>query len=62
MSGHEAPDGRDIYFHRNSVTAGRFADLKAGVHVRFTEAVGDKGPQASAVAPVETKRVSRALK
>jgi len=58
----EAPDGREIYFHRNSVTDGRFADLKVGVHVRFAETVGEKGAQASSVTPVETKRVSRALK
>jgi len=60
----EAPDGREIYFHRNSVAGGDlgFGDLKVGVHVRFTETRGEKGAQASVVTPIETKRVARALK
>jgi cold shock CspA family protein len=42
-------DGREIYFHRNSVTGGRFEDLKVGQEVRFSEGIGDKGPQAMSV-------------
>jgi len=47
-----ASDGREIYFHRNSVAAGKFDDLKVGQEVRFSEATGDKGPQATSVRPV----------
>jgi len=47
-----ASDGRQIYFHRNSVAGAKFDDLKVGQEVRFSEAVGDKGPQASSVRPV----------
>jgi cold shock CspA family protein len=45
-------DGSDIYFHRNSVADGQFDSLKVGQEVRFAEAVGDKGPQATIVRPV----------
>jgi cold shock CspA family protein/ribosome-associated translation inhibitor RaiA len=47
-----AADGREIYFHRNSVAGGKFDGLKVGQEVRFSEAVGDKGPQATSVRPV----------
>jgi len=45
----ETPDGRLIYFHRNSVIGTRFQDLTTGMHVRFSEEAGDLGPQASTV-------------
>src|SRR5512145_1442709 len=32
-----AADGREIYFHRNSVTVGKFDDLKVGQEVWFSE-------------------------
>src|SRR5262249_45686064 len=48
----ETPDGRELYFHRNSVVKAHFEDLKVGTEVRFAEELGDKGPQASTVAPV----------
>jgi cold shock CspA family protein/ribosome-associated translation inhibitor RaiA len=47
-----AADGREIYFHRNSVANGHFDQLQVGQEVRFSEAQGDKGPQASIVRPV----------
>ncbi|KAB2916066.1 MAG: HPF/RaiA family ribosome-associated protein [Hyphomicrobiaceae bacterium] len=47
-----ASDGREIYFHRNSVIEGTFDNLQVGQDVRFSEAAGDKGPQASSVRPV----------
>ncbi len=43
------PDGRDIYFHRNSVVTGKFEDLEIGTELRFDEEAGDEGPQASSV-------------
>jgi len=47
-----ASDGREIYFHRNSVEGGGFDRLQVGQEVRFAETVGDKGPQATIVRPV----------
>jgi cold shock CspA family protein len=44
----ESEDGREIYFHRNSVRQ-RFERLAVGTKVRFTEERGDRGPQASTV-------------
>lgn len=44
-----APDGREIYFHRNSVLNGDFETLAIGDAVRFAETAGDNGPQASTV-------------
>ncbi len=48
----ETRDGREVYFHANSVTDGNFARLKVGDEVRFVEAEGEKGPQASTVVPI----------
>ncbi len=45
-------DGREIYFHRNSVANDAFDRLQEGQEVRFTESQGDKGPQASFVKPI----------
>lgn len=45
----ETSDGREIYFHRNSVLDSAFSSLAVGTRVTFTEEVGEKGPQASTV-------------
>lgn len=45
----ETPDGREIYFHANSVLNDAFDALKVGDTVRFAEEAGDNGPQASTV-------------
>jgi len=50
-------DGREIYFHRNSVDEGNYDVLRVGEEVRFSEAVGDKGPQATFVRPVGKHQV-----
>ena len=42
-------DGREIYFHRNSVVNQDFDRLEIGDEVRFDETSGDLGPQASTV-------------
>ena len=47
----ETRDGREVYFHRNSVVDGKFDALSAGVRVRFAEERGEKGPQATVVHP-----------
>ncbi|MBA2663033.1 MAG: HPF/RaiA family ribosome-associated protein, partial [Bradymonadaceae bacterium] len=43
------PDGREVYFHENSVLNNGFGELNAGDEVRFSEVLGDDGPQASTV-------------
>lgn len=42
-------DGRDVYFHRNAVLNDDFDRLAVGTQVRFEEASGNEGPQASTV-------------
>ena len=45
----ETSDGREVYFHRNSVLDDAFDRLTVGSEVRFVEELGEKGPQASTV-------------
>lgn len=47
-------DGREIYFHKNSVVNGAFGDLEVGSEVRVVLAHGEsaEGPQASTVMPI----------
>src|SRR3546814_408588 len=47
----ETPDGREIYFHKNSLVDADFEKLEEGQEVRYVAAEGesDKGPQASTV-------------
>ena len=47
------PEGREVYFHRNSVLGPGFDDVKLGDRVRFAEEQGAQGPQASSVTIVE---------
>jgi cold shock CspA family protein len=42
-------DGREIYFHRNSVLGDAFETLAPDTPVRFVEEEGEQGPQASTV-------------
>lgn len=46
-------EGREIYFHRNSVLHNDFDRLDIGTGVRFEEEMGDEGPQATSVAIVD---------
>lgn len=48
-------DGRDLYFHSNSVLRRQYAQLEVGTVVRFAEEMGDDGPQASTVEIVGRK-------
>jgi len=50
-------DGRQIYFHRNSVLNRDFDDLEIGAGICFSETMGEQGPQASTVRIIE--RTSR---
>lgn len=45
----KTPDGREIYFHKNSVVNGDYGRLEVGTQVRFEESMGDMGPQATTV-------------
>ena len=45
----ETPDGRLVYFHRNSVLGADFDKLEESDEVRFAEEPGEQGPQASTV-------------
>lgn len=46
-------DGREIYFHKNSVVHDEFDQLDIGMGVRFSEVAGEEGPQASTVQIVD---------
>lgn len=56
----EAPDGTEVYFHCNSISNGGFSRLKVGDEVRFVlhAGEGEKGPQASTVAPIGKHHLS----
>ena len=45
----KTPAGQDLYFHRHSVLHNDFERLAVGTEVRFEEAEGEQGPQASTV-------------
>jgi ribosomal subunit interface protein len=47
----EASDGREVYFHRNSVAGSGFDALEVGNEIRYIEEKDDLGPQASIVYP-----------
>jgi cold shock CspA family protein/ribosome-associated translation inhibitor RaiA len=46
-------EGREIYFHRNSVLHCAFDRLEIGTGVRFEEEMGEKGPQATTIQIVD---------
>ena len=50
-------DGREIYFHKNSVLGRAFPRLKVGTTVRFAEEQGERGPQASTVHVVHKRTI-----
>lgn len=52
----ETADGREVYFHRNSVLREGFDRLEIGTEVRFDEEKGEEGPQASTVEIVGRER------
>ena len=45
----ETVDGREIYFHRNSLINFNFDELEIGTKAHFSEEMGEQGPQASSV-------------
>ena len=45
----ETPEGKEVYFHGNSVLGDDFKHLEVGTEVTFVEEAGERGPQASSV-------------
>ena len=45
----ETFDGREVYFHKNSVIDNKYQILEIGDEVQYAEEMGNKGPQASSV-------------
>lgn len=54
----ETPTGTQLYFHRDSVTNGRFEELREGQMVHYVEEAGDAGPVATKVRVMEPKPAS----
>lgn len=52
-------DGREIYFHKNSVLGNGFGKLRVGDEVRYSEEMGQKGPQVTSMA--RTRAASHTL-
>jgi cold shock CspA family protein len=50
----KTPEGRELYFHRNSVISPGFNHLEVGTEVRFDEEMGEKGPQATTVKVIDS--------
>ena len=42
-------DGKEVYFHRNSLLDGKFSELAVGSRVMFADEIGEKGAQATTV-------------
>lgn len=51
------PDGRDVYFHENTLSSATLDDLNAQHPVWFTEEQGDKGPMAGEVHLMEKEEL-----
>ena len=51
-------EGRELYFHRNSVLNDDFDRLEIGTGVRYVPGAGDKGPKASTLQIVDKPGVS----
>jgi len=49
------PEGREIYFHQNSVIHDDFENVHVGDGVHYTEDLGDEGAQASTVRVVDRR-------
>ena len=53
-------EGREIYFHRNSLRGSEFEGVQIGAGVRWTEQEGEKGSQASSVHILDQRSRGRA--
>jgi len=57
----ETLEGRELYFHRNSVLHDDFSRLDIGTGVRYVAEDGDDGPQASTIQIVDKPGANLAL-
>ena len=57
----ETLEGREIYFHRNSVLHDDFSRLDIGTGVRYVAVDGDDGPQASTIQIVDKPGANQAV-
>jgi cold shock CspA family protein/ribosome-associated translation inhibitor RaiA len=48
------PEGRELYFHRNSVLEPGFDHIEVGTEVRFDEEMGEQAPQATTVKAIDS--------
>ena len=55
----QTPDGREVYFHKNTVLARGFDRLEVGTEVFFAEEPGERGPQASMVRVIGRQSLAR---
>ena len=55
----QTPDGRELYFHKNTVLARGFDRLEVGTEVSFAEESGEQGPQASTVRVIGRQSLTR---
>lgn len=55
----ETDDGRAVYFHQASVLNDHFPQLRIGTKVKFSEEMGEKGPQASTVKVIHPRKQAR---
>jgi len=55
----ETPDGREIYFNRDSVLDRHFDRLRIGSPIHFAGEVGEKGPRATTVKLVHPTKQAR---
>ncbi len=53
----ESREGRQVYFHEKALVDLDYDDLEVGDEVRYAEAEGDEGPQASTVARLDPHRI-----
>jgi cold shock CspA family protein len=51
-------DGREVYFHKNSLLHKHWGNLRVGTMARFTAEIGEQGLQASTVEPIEKPGVA----
>ena len=52
----ETSDGRELYFNSRSVLMNHFDQLQIGTEIRFSEEMGEQGPQASTVEILKQRR------
>ena len=58
----ETSEGEEIYFHRSSVRDGAFDAIEVGTTVRFTQGMGERGPQATSVTVPRSQRRKEATR